>query len=92
MTTFDQAREIVREALSHEYPPIAGLHVEESGLENADSYQLFTTVTSPEYLIAEDGPAHIVDKATGAYTKKWGFQVVIPDAVPCGAPDPDDEL
>lgn len=92
MTTFENAREIVRQQLRQEYPAVANLTISASGLQNADSYQIFVSVDSSEYRVLEDGPAHVVNKSTGLYSKKWGYQYVIPDATPCGAPDPDDEL
>jgi len=92
MTTFDQARQIVRAEILKEYPSLAGITVSDSGLENAQSFQVFVEIDSSEYRRIEDGPAHVVDKATGAYSRLWGFQAVIPDATSCGAPDPDEEL
>lgn len=84
MITFEQAREIIAAELKEIYPPIARVNVSQRGLENDECYQVFVKILSEDYFTIKDGPAYIVDKATGVSSRRHGHKYTIDNATRVG--------
>jgi len=98
LITFDEARQLVQDRLSPDYPVDADYTTAPWGYETTDSYVVsagpYATVHRPrtedefKWLIPGDQPPIYVNKVTGEIT----FPVEPTDATtPCGAANPDDD-
>lgn len=83
MITFEEARQIVADNRSADYPPAADFQVATWGWENADEYQLVSgpyamvyparNSADREWLEDSDGPFVTVNRVTGEYVEHRGL-------------------
>lgn len=89
MTTFEEARAIVFDLLSGDYPAEANFQVKTWGWENDTHYQLVAMPANFDYVAPANGPYITVEKATGECKLYYGRPYELPNGSPIGENHPD---